>query len=116
MRDQLVSEAPTYAIHNKQKRQKIHTFRWIRTRNPSNQAANLGHMTTRIDKSLTYYRKSFSYGRNLGADFLVHQVTTSIKYETCLNNITGLQPTSGPGSVIGIATGYGLGGPGIESR
>ena len=27
-----------------------------------------------------------------------------------------LAPNSGPGSVIGIATGYGLDGPGIESR
>jgi len=73
-------------------------------------------MTTRIDQSLTYYRKSFSYGRNLGADFLVHQVITNINYETSLINITDLQATSGPGSVVGIGTGYGLGGPRIESR
>ena len=37
-----------------------------------------------------------------------------------LNNSTNLQRTQyygcGPGSVVGIATGYGLDGPGIESR
>jgi len=31
-------------------------------------------------------------------------------------NYSPLQPYFGPGSVVGIATGYGLDGPGIESR
>jgi len=53
----------------------------------------LGHMTTRTDQFLTYYSKSFSYGRNLGADVIVHQVTTNINYEISLNEITDLQPT-----------------------
>jgi hypothetical protein len=30
--------------------------------------------------------------------------------------IEGLRPDCGPGSVVGVATGYGLDGPGIESR
>ena len=38
----------------------------------------------------------------------------------CSNNIqhfnNQLTHTSGPGSVVGIATAYGLDGPGIESR
>ena len=33
-----------------------------------------------------------------------------------LNLVFSLGKTSGPGSAVGIATGYGLGGPGIESR
>jgi len=50
-------------------------------------------MTTRTDEFLTYYSKSFSYGRTLGAEVLVHQVTTNINYEISLNKITDLQPT-----------------------
>ena len=33
-----------------------------------------------------------------------------------INNGTILMSNSGPGSVVGMATGYGLDGPGIESR
>jgi hypothetical protein len=36
---------------------------------------------------------------------------------SCCNSKNGLLPLSeGPGSSVGIATGYGLDGPGIESR
>ena len=31
-------------------------------------------------------------------------------------NIKFIYPSSGPGSIVGIATGYGLDGPGTESR
>jgi hypothetical protein len=36
------------------------------------------------------------------------------KYTSVFTNVTGL--ISGPGSSVGIATGYGLDGPGIESQ
>jgi hypothetical protein len=57
------------------------------------QTYTLGHMTTRTDQFLPYYSKSFSYGRNLGADVILHQVSTTINYETPLNNIADIQPT-----------------------
>ena len=48
---------------------------------------------------------------------------TQIKLATCnknewqdAKNNAELQPKCGPGSSVGIATGYGLDGPGIESR
>ena len=34
----------------------------------------------------------------------------------CLRYVIKVASTCGPGSVAGIATGYGLNGPGIESR
>ena len=33
-----------------------------------------------------------------------------------INNKMGVQEVDGPGSSVGITTGYGLDGPGIESR
>ena len=96
MRDQLVAGAVTYAIHNKKRDEKSMPSAGFEPAVPAierPQTYTLGHMTTRIDQFLTYYSKSFSCGRNLGADVLVHQVTTNINYETSLNNIRGLQPT-----------------------
>ena len=43
----------------------------------------------------------------------ISKVTGNLTAE-CI--IRTLRPTCGPGSVVGIATGYGLDGPGIESR
>jgi len=37
-----------------------------------------------------------------------------VNYSTC--DIPSLESYSGPGSIVSIATGYGLDGPGIESR
>ena len=51
---------------------------------------------------------------------VTHWASSLIKHPTCiLDYLSEFLPSnlkSGPGSVVGIATGYGLDGPGIESR
>ena len=47
-------------------------------------------------------------------DFKVRSCEKSRECNWVFNTVTSL--SSGPGSVVSIATAYGLGGPGIESR
>ena len=54
---------------------------------------------------------------------LTLQVTSAVTFHTCKKkvsfsgtNVPSFVLSSGPGSSVGIATGYGLDGPGIESR
>ena len=49
--------------------------------------------------------------QNFACNFL-----TEGYFDCILNNLRLCKPLSGPGSSVGIATGYGLDGPGIESR
>jgi hypothetical protein len=49
------------------------------------------------------------------ANFIWLQESSKSRYGLVRNNMVHLN-LSGPGSVVGIATGYGLDGPGIESR
>ena len=51
-------------------------------------------------------------------DWLVHRSTNTITsiFVSRLNRLTPINIRCGPGSSVGIATGYGMDGPGIESR